>query len=670
MDVFSKIWRRGAATLAVTALTALACTPAASTASSSAVPPTTVQQSGAPVAPKAGGSPAPGLPNPAAGPNLLAKNWSERLGVTVSELKPATGKALLDPKPGDLYFFSNSSTVWGATNTKNSVWVIDAKTKKTVAEIAPFDGEGNSSHGIAVSGDGKYVYLPMLGKDNRIDVLDGRTFEVVQTIRTLGRPHHHKLWHDPVTNKDYVVGEDFNWNFTGSGFYVIDPSQGNAIVGGMSNGDFEGNPYVSTPAPDGKFIYMTVPAAMAAFRDKMDGYFAKIDPKTWKVVGLTPMVDPLWAEITLDGKWGYVTSGGQGRVYKVNLDSMKIDGEVQTGPGPWGAGLSYDNSKLYTADKGEGPGYNQQGHTSTIIDLGTMGVTKVVDIGLTTDHALLSPDGSEMWFTSNAEHAIHVYDTKTDTQKTIVKDPADGDLHGGVWVQYKDDGKGGVIGEVVADYAGLHGSALATQMAFAAQPAVTIALNGSGFLQKTINIASGKTTRIVVKNVAGTAAGHIIFESADLGIKAVTLDAGNSAEYSFAAPDKTVQLSAKVSITGSALGGAVPNPTLAVNVAAPAAAPAQTGATAGPREILISTSQFTFEQPTVEVKAGEAVKITLKNGDDEKHNLVALGNINLISPDIAGGSTGSFTWTAPSAPGTYKILCAYHPKMTFDLVVK
>src|SRR5262249_27001796 len=195
-----------------------------------AVTPVTVQQSGAPAA---AAQPAVAAGAPAPGPNLLAKTWSERLGIVVSEVKPATGKPVLNPKAGDLWFFSNSSTTWGASNTKNSVWVVDAKTKQTIADIAPVDGEGNSSHGIAVSGDAKFIYLPELGKNNHIDVLDGRTLEVVQTITTLGRPHHQKLWHDPNTNKDLIVGEDFNWNFSGSGFYVIDPSQNNAVVGGM-----------------------------------------------------------------------------------------------------------------------------------------------------------------------------------------------------------------------------------------------------------------------------------------------------------------------------------------------------------------------------------------------------------------------------------------------------
>jgi len=666
MALLARSHLRGLALLSAAAIVAFACTAPQSTTpdSATAAPkaPQTIEQTSAPAAPKAGGSPAPGLPQPAAGPNLLAKNWSERLGVTVSELKPATGKPVIDPKPGDLYFFSNSSTAWGATNTKNAVWVIDAKTKKTVAEVAPFDGEKNSSHGLAVSGDGKYVYLPMLGSDNHVDVMDGRTFEVVQTIRTLGRPHHWKLWEDPVTKKAYVIGEDFNWNFSGSGFYVFDPSQSNAVVGGLSNGDFQGNPYVSTPAPDGKFIYMTVPAPMSSFRDKMDGYFGKIDPKTWKVVAIVPMIDPLWAEISLDGKFGYVTSGGQGRVYKIDLATMTQVGEVQSGPGPWGARISYDQSKLYTADKGEGPGYNQQGRTSTIIDLQTMGVQKVVDIGLTTDHAILSPDGSEVWFTSNAEHSIYVYDTKTDTLKEVVKDPADGDIHGGVFVQYKSDGKGGVIGEVVADYSGLHGTALRTQIDYVASPALTIAIGRNGFMNKTLTAPTGENLRVTIKNVGGTSTGKLTFESTAMGIAPITLEPGKSTEVRWTAPGQPTAVTAKTDKT--------PDSGLTIQVATPAPAASQAPGTTGPRELQISTHAFVFEQKTLEVKAGETVKITLVNGDDEKHNLVSIGGGNLLSPDIAGGAKGTFTYVAPSNPGTYKVICAYHPQMAFDLVIK
>jgi plastocyanin len=629
------------------------------------VTPVTVQQDSLPPAPapNAAAKPAGGFSAPAAGPNLLAKDWSQRLGVIVSDYRAPTGKPVLNPKPGDLWFFSNASTTWGATNTKNSVWVIDAKTKQTVAEVAPADGEGYSSHGIFVSGDAKFIYLPELGKNNHIDVLDGRTLEVVQTITTLGRPHHHKLWHDPNSGKDLIIGEDFNWSFSGSGVYVIDPSQNNAVVGGMSDGDFEGNPYVTTPAPDGKFIVVTVPAPMPAFRDKMDGWVAKVDPKTWKVVGLTPMRDPLWATVSLDDKYAYVTSGGEARVHKINLDTMVDEGYIQTGPGPWGAAISYDQSTLYTADKGEGPGYNQMGHTSTVVDLQTMGVKDVLNIGTTTDHALLNPDGSEVWFTSNAEHSIYIYNTKT-MSMTVVKDPADGDIHGGVWVQYKDDGKGGVVGEVVADYAGLHGSALAAQRAYVAKPTLTIALNGSGFVQKVINADTGVAYRVVIKNVAGTNAGKIHFQSDDLGVKSIDLLAGESQEVQWTAPTSPAQLKAKTN--------KAPNSDLTVNVKQPAPTPAADATSSGDvLNVTVKSEKLQWNVNKVDVKAGQKVHFTFTNGDDEKHNLVGMGEgLNFLSPDIPAGTTASYDWTAPTTPVSFTVVCAYHPKMTFVVNVK
>ncbi len=651
---------------AIVALALIACG-SQQTSKLAPIAPVVVQQSSMPSAP---GQPpaqvAGGFSAPSPGPNLLAKNWSERLGIIVSEYKAPTGKPILNPKPGDLWFFSNSSTAWGATNTKNSVWVIDAKTKQTVAEVAPFDGEGNSSHGIAVSGDAKFIYLPMLGKDTHIDVLDGRTFEVVQTIKTLGRPHHHKLWHDPNSGKDLIIGEDFNWNFTGSGVYVIDPSQNNAIVGGLSNGDFEGNPYVSTPSPDGSFIVVTVPAPIPAFREKMDGWVGKVDPKNWKVVGLVPMKDPLWAEVTLDGKYAYVTSGGEARVHKINLEKMADEGEVQTGPGPWGARLSYDQTRLYTADKGEGPGYNQQGRSSTIIDLQTMGVIDVVKIGLTTDHALLSPDGKEVWFTSNADHAIYVLNTATH-EVSVTKDPADGDIHGGVWVQYKDDGKGGVVGEVVSDYSGLHGSALQAQRKYVSEPTVTIAFNGSGFMQKSLNVTAGGATRLTIKNVAGTSAGKITFSSQDLGIQPVTLGAGDSQEIRWTAPAQSGEFKAKVSKS--------PNDTLTVVVKQPESKPAPSAAqppSGGPQVVSIKAEHIAWNVNTVTVKAGQPVRFVFTNTDDEKHNLVGLGEgLNFLSPDVGPGQTITYDWNAPLTPGTFKVVCAYHAQqMTFNLVVQ
>jgi plastocyanin len=503
----------------------------------------------------------------------------------------------------------------------------------------------------------------MLGQNNHIDVMDGRTLEVVQTITTLGRNHHQKIWHDPRSGKDLIIGEDFNWNYTGSGVYVLDPSENNAVVGGFSNGDIEGNPYYDTPSPDGSFIVVTVPAPTSALRATMDGALLKIDPKTWKPTGAAVMKDPLWAEVTLDNKYAYVTSGGTSTLHKINLDTMKEEGSIITGPGPWGARLSYDNTKLYTADKGEGPGYNQMGRTATIVDLQTMGVMNVVPIGITTDHAILSPDGKEVWFTSNAEHNIHVMDTATEKITTVIQDPADGDIHGGVFVQYRDDGAGGVAGEVVADYSGLHGSALAAQMQYVSEPAVTLAIGSSGFVQKSVSVQPSQAVRLTVKNATGTSGGKLTFESKDLGIQQMTLSPGESQAIQWTAPSTAGDLTATTSRG--------PNTSMTVSVkAAQPAANASAPATGTPREIAIQTQSNTFSVNNVTASVGETLRFTIKNGDDEKHNLVGQGGLDLVSPDFPAGATTSYDWTVPNTPGTYRVICTYHPEMVITFTIQ
>jgi DNA-binding beta-propeller fold protein YncE len=639
---------------------ASAAAPAAAAKPAGPVAPIVVAQANPPAIAAVPGAnpPMTGFAQPVPGPNLLAKTWPERLGIIVGEMKQPTGKALLTPKAGDLYFFSNASTTWGATNPANAVWVIDAKTKKTVLEVAPPDGAGYSSHGIAVSGDGKYVYLPMLGKVNHIKVMDGRTFEVVQTITTLGRQHHQKIWHDPVTNKDLIIGEDFGWSFVGSGVYVLDPSQNNAVVGGVSRGDISGNPYVTTPSPDGKYIYVTVPASTSALRDKMEGTLMKIDPKTWTVLGATPMIDPLWAEVSLDGKFAYVTSGGTAKLIKVDLEKMEEVGEVMTGPGPWGARISYDQSKLYTADKGEGPGFNQQGRSSTIIDLQTMGVIDMLPIGLTTDHAIMSPDGKEMWFTSNAEHGIWVYDTVTGKME-VIKDPADGDIHGGVFVQYTDDGKGGVKGEVVSDYSGLHGTALAAQIKYVSEPQLNIAINRTGFTQKALNAIPATT-------IGSPSArrrhqhGLIEFDGTAMGMPKMILQSGDAKEI---AGRRLPRAALWRRSTDPKHRDYVHPDRAEAAFAAPAASDVQI-------INLIGLHQRVEPQGS-DGRAGAKVRFVIKNGDDEKHNIVGIGEgLNLLSPDIPAGKTAEYEWTAPSTPITFNTLCSYHPTMILKIIVQ
>ena len=70
--------------------------------------------------------------------------------------------------------------------------------------------------------------------------------------------------------------------------------------------------------------------------------------------------------------------------------------------------------------------------------------------GYEVDHLLLSPDGKEMWATSNGEGRIYVFDAATRKQKAVMDMPQYGDPHGLVWVYYDKEG----VGKVVRDQGG------------------------------------------------------------------------------------------------------------------------------------------------------------------------------------------------------------------------
>lgn len=594
--------------------------------------------------------------------------WMEYLGIRLVETRDSSGPKVLNPKAGDLYFLTNESTTWGATNTRNNAVFIDAKTRKSVIQTnMPDEYSLNfGSHGIASSSDGKYIYLPALGTKNYLLIINGETLKLQKVYESLGRPHHVNNFTGP-DGKEYIMVVDFGWNWAGSGLWVLDPSKDNAVVGGMNRADFSGAPYIPSGDVNGQFMYVTVPAATSALREQMSGYLAKVDLKTWKVLQAIPMFDPIWPEVSLDGKTAWVTLGGPSKVAKVDLVKGVVVDELAAGPGPWGARLSYDGGKLFTADKGETYGYGQQGRTMTVFDTEGNIATNVLPIGLTTDHIILSPDGKELWATSNADHKIVVVDSEREVELAQIPMPNDGDTHGSTFIQYTDDGKGSVTAEVVSSFTGLRGSALKKQIAASKAPQPTTVMlaprKPSSFTPNTLTVQPGVETRISFVNNSGTSGGMGAPESKDLGITKIELKPGDRRTVTFKAPDKegNYLVTNAMDPTGRPL-------TITVKAGSAVAATVQPATS---RDIKIIGDGIKWDLTELKVKTGESIKFTLVNKDDEKHNLVGIGEgLNLISPDAGQGQTIVYNWTAPKTPGKYKVVCAYHPAMIFDLVIE
>lgn len=401
---------------------------------------------------------------------------AQRLGVRLVETRDPSGPAAYSAQPGDLLFFTNAGTDYAAPNPKNSVVVINAKTKKPIA-VSDLDAAYSanlSSHGIGLSPDAKYTYLPSMTSIGAAEgttreytlVLDTRTLKIYQVLATGGTPHHAKAFRD-ATGRELVLIEHFNWNTpnsAGKGFFILDPKDDNKVVAGMSTGELHGNSYSGFTTPDGKYVYFSIPPPNKnELVHDVDGWLAKVDTATWKVVQSVPMHHyPLWTVFSLDGKWAWVSNSEDNAVLKVQRglaprERDKVVAEVPTGGGPYGLRLSLDGRELWVANKGEGGPAEK---TLTIIDTEKNVPSATIQTDcLRNDHIIMSPDGQEMWATCNESHDIVVLDSKTHAIKARVPMPNGGDSHGGVFVAYSR-GANGVNAEVVSDQNGLLGSAL------------------------------------------------------------------------------------------------------------------------------------------------------------------------------------------------------------------
>jgi plastocyanin len=79
----------------------------------------------------------------------------------------------------------------------------------------------------------------------------------------------------------------------------------------------------------------------------------------------------------------------------------------------------------------------------------------------------------------------------------------------------------------------------------------------------------------------------------------------------------------------------------------------------------ISIDNFTFNPPTLTVKAGTTV--TWTNKDDIPHGIASANNGFSRSKAMDTDDSFSFTFTTP---GTYQYFCYIHPHMTGTIVVQ
>lgn len=397
----------------------------------------------------------------------------KKLDIHLLQELDSSGPAAWDPSKHPKVFIMTEGPGYGGANskmTKPGIAIFDEATHEVVVSRQYDLGYKAyfEPHGLGVSADGKWIYLPTGDTEKKPDgghwiIIDAKTLKIHQIISTRQNPHHAKVFVNSQGNA-LVAGEDFNWQAPGkgpgSGIYVFDPSDDNRIVGGINADTLQASPYLAFPDPTGKYMMIGLPpGSYSDLAHEIPGTVAFVDTTTWQPVKYLPIgKDPIWTVFSHDGKYAWVDAAGDNKVVKIDLTQKKVVGETNSGGnGPYGMVLSWDEKQLWLIDKGEAS--HNRGMSVALVDPDLMKPMGEFPLGaIRVDHGTLDPDPAkhEIWITSNASFDVIRFDLDSKQVTGKMEMPNGGSTHSGSFVQYNSD----FTGQVLSDMSGLHGDAL------------------------------------------------------------------------------------------------------------------------------------------------------------------------------------------------------------------
>ncbi len=407
--------------------------------------------------------------------------WSEYSSRIVATWDP--GEPKFEPQPGRTYWYENVGTTSSPAvlfegykpPKSNQLVVGDAETLEIIASYEIPVSLRAVVHTSAMSPDGKYAYLvgprepgpdglPDPAGSQTLIVLDALTLQHVAQVTIGARLHHGQVF------RDKVLFDMFTRDPDGLGLIIYDPET-DEVLGGIKDLDMGGFLYTVWTDKDYEYIYALMEPAgyapgrstgMTGVRNWYQGklmamrpfWIAKIDPDTWEVIAEFPIPGyrPNWAVVDSANEYIYPIMSSS-VASKVDVNTGEIVWTNGTGIGPYGASLNADETELWVADKGEAA--HHLGRTVTIIDTNSGHAVETLYGAYKVDHVLLSPNGREMWATSNGEGRIYVYDAESKDLIKIIEMPGNGDAHGLIWVHYDENGESRVVRDQGNFHAGI-----------------------------------------------------------------------------------------------------------------------------------------------------------------------------------------------------------------------
>ncbi len=299
------------------------------------------------------------------------------------------------------------------------------------------DGAGNLSP--AVAGDRALVYVPN-SQGNTVDVIDQRTYKVVERFDTGALPQHvtpaynlktlyvdNDLGNtltpiDPRTGRPgtpIAVEDPYNLYFTPDGSYAIvvaerlqrldfrDPNT-MQLVHSLDIPACRGIDHMDFSA-DGRYAYASCEFA---------GRMVKLDLSTQRVVGTlvlgSGLTSPQDVKLSPDGTVLYTADQQSGGLWEIDPVSFKVIGFLRTGAGAHGLYPSRDSREMYVSNRSAG--------TISVVSFATRKVitTWVLPQPASPDMGGVSADGSTLWLSGRYNAVVYAIDTRTGTLRATI----------------------------------------------------------------------------------------------------------------------------------------------------------------------------------------------------------------------------------------------------------
>jgi DNA-binding beta-propeller fold protein YncE len=398
-----------------------------------------------------------------------------KLGVTLEKTFDSSGPDAWDPKKHPLVFVSTEGPGYGGLLsgvTLPGIAIIDADTREPVAsqhyDVLAWGWKNVfEDHGVGVSQDGKWIYLPTgegtFGTEGagRLLIINARTLKLDKVLHAKGNPHHVKVLN---TSDGRHLVMSYGWS---QPLFVMDPAQDNKVVGGADLNEIGIDSYLFFASPDGDEIIASGRSRSAGReRENVDNAMVRISTKDWSVINKIPIRDsnPVWAAFSVDNRYAYFTGAGTSRIYKYDRKADKVVGIARAGvEGPYGVHFGWNDKELYVVGKGEAS--HNRGKVlglvdAALIDKSDRPIDQFVTNCVRGDHGTLhpDPDANELWISCNSSFEVVVFDLDRKEVTKRIPMPNGGSSHSGAFVRYE-----GWSGDVLSDQNGLHSVALKTK---------------------------------------------------------------------------------------------------------------------------------------------------------------------------------------------------------------